>query len=91
MKRIREVEQENTILSLLIVRMLKHLSQHHPEDTQKIVDEIAAVLQSGPPTSSDLLRQMLDLPAETRTPIHDYSKPTMVRPRPMPGASMKKS
>lgn len=93
-QRIREVEQENVILSMLIVRILKHLSQSQPEDTQKIVDEVAAVLRSGTPTSSDLLKQMLDLSPQPRTPINNYTKPSMVGPRPpqrpMPPASPKK-
>ncbi len=93
-QRIREVERENTILCMLVVRILKHLSQSQPKETQRIVDEVAAVLRSGTPTSSDLLRQMLDLPAQPRTPINDYTKPSMVGPRPpqrpMPGARTKK-
>lgn len=81
-QRIREVERENALLSMLLVRMLQHLSKSQPEETQKIVDEVSAVLKSGVPASSDVLRQMLDLPSERRTPINDYTKPTVVGPRP---------
>ena len=81
-QRIREVERENTLLSMLLVRVLQHLSKSQPEETQKIVDEVSAVLKSGVPASSDVLRQMLDLPSERRTPINDYTKPTVVGPRP---------
>ncbi len=93
-QRIREVERENTMLSLLLVRILKHLSQSQPDETQMIIDEVAAVLRSATPTSSDVLRQMLDLPAQPRTPISDYTKPTVVSPapprKPVPVARTKK-
>lgn len=93
-QRIREVEQENGVLSLLMVRILRHLAQSQPEETQKIVDEVAAVLRSGVPTSSDLLRKMLDLPVQARTPISSATKPTVVGPRlpqrPRPAAPTKK-
>ena len=93
-KRIRDVERENAMLSMLIVGILKHLTQSHPEETQKIVDEVAAVLRSGAPTSSDLLRQMLDLPAQPRTPSDVHTKPAIIGPRPpqrqMPVDSPKK-
>lgn len=80
--RIREVETENTLLSMLLVGVLKHVSQSHPAEMQKIVDEISAILKSGESNSPDLLRKMLELPVKPRTPICDFSKPSMaVKPR----------
>jgi ferritin-like metal-binding protein YciE len=81
-QRIREVEQENSLLSLLLLRVLQHLSKSQPDETQKIIDEVSAIVKSGVPASSEVLRQMLDLPKEHRTPITSYTKPVAVRPRP---------
>lgn len=83
-KRIREVEQENAILSMLLLRILKYLAESQPEQTQKIVDEVGAVMRSGKSTSPDLLRQILDLPPLPKTPINDYFKPVITRPTPRP-------
>lgn len=81
-QRLREVERENTLLSMMLVRVLQHLAKSQPEETQKMVDEVAAVAKSGIPASTDVLRQMLGLPAECRTPISDYTKPMIVGPSP---------
>ncbi len=82
-RRIREVEAENTLLSMLLVGVLKCVSQSHPAEMQKIVDEISEVLKSGESSSPDLLRKLLELPVKPRTPIFDYAKPSMaVKPRP---------
>ena len=67
---------------MMLVRVLQHLAKSQPEETQKMVDEVAAVAKSGIPASTDVLRQMLGLPAECRTPISDYTKPMIVGPSP---------
>lgn len=76
-RRIREVEAENTLLSMLLVGVLKCVSQSHPAEMQKIVDEISEVLRSGESNSPDLLRKLLEIPVKPRTPICDYTKPSM--------------
>ncbi len=81
-QRISEIERENAVLSLLIVRLLKHLSQVQPDEAQKIVDEVSTVLSSGTPAAPKVLHQILDLPQPSRTPISDYLKPIPVRPMP---------
>lgn len=81
-RRIREVEAENTLLSMLLVGVMKCVSQSHPVEMQKIVDEISEVLRSGESNSPDLLRKLLEIPVKPRTPICDYTKPSMAaKPR----------
>jgi hypothetical protein len=77
-KRIREVERENVILSTLLVRILQHLSSNQPAETQKLVQEVSAIFKSGVPQTSDLLRNLLDIPNPSRTPIINYTKPPTV-------------
>ena len=67
-RRIREVEAENTLLSMLLVGVLKCVSQSHPAEMQKIVDEISEVLRSGESSSPDLLRKLLEIPGDFHKP-----------------------
>lgn len=92
-KRLREVESENAMLALVLVRVLKQLSQTAPEETQAIIDEVAGLLSSKtPPTDMNFLRQLLDLPPLSKTPIVSFHDPRTkplapIRPNPAPGVT----
>ena len=74
--RIQEVERDNAILGMLVVRLLKHLGETQAEPTEVIIHDIREILTStkSPPSGLDFLRQALDFPPATRTTVHEHGK-----------------
>lgn len=75
--RIKEVERDNAILGMLVMRLLKHLGETQPKETKAIIHDIREVLNSSAPTPNglDCLRQSLDLPPAVKTTVHAHGKP----------------
>ena len=82
-QRIQEVERDNAVLAMLVTRLLKHLGEKEPDQTMAIIDDIREVLKSSSPAprNLDFLRQALEFPPVSHTPIHNYSKPPAVTPQ----------
>jgi len=82
-QRIQEVEAENAILGLLVVRLLQALAEKDAPLVEKVLDDVRNQMNSAPvsPRGLDFLRQALELPVKRRTPISDYARPkTAKRP-----------
>lgn len=83
--RFKEVEQENALLSVLVMRLLAQLSQSQPEVAQQLIAEVSAVWRDGDKdtlNASAVLRKLLDLPPQPHTPIATYTRPKIVATRP---------
>lgn len=81
--RIQELEAENAVLGLILLRTLQSMAEKDPALVEKIVDDVRNQL-NGPQEikNTNFLRKALNLPEAEKTPIHDYAKPTAKNKRP---------
>lgn len=76
-QRLTEIETENAILGLIVLRLLRALAQKDAVLVDAVLEEVRQELVSGKPVPRglDFITKLLELPSIRKTPINDYARP----------------
>lgn len=80
-QRLTEIESENAILGLIVLRLLRALAQKDAAMVDTILGDVRDELSTGGPSPRGLefITKLLGLPGVKKTPVADYARP-LTRP-----------